>query len=191
MRPTKQTLAEAIQVTRIFPNPWNPNKTSPRVEAAILESIRKYGFIDPITVRHHPTEPFCYQIIDGEHRLEAAQALALATVPAIIVNLSDADAKRFTIIANETRGKADEVALGLLLEELEEELGSDAIKGLPYYDQEFQELIQKAHEYSTAPLEITALDRRVTIKHPSKNFEVFHADLKAWLKNYPEASVSG
>ena len=186
----KDTFAEFILTTRIFPNPWNPNKTSTRVDAAILESIRKYGFIDPITVRHHPTEPFCYEVIDGEHRLEAAQTLALHKIPAIVLNLNDDDAKRLTIIANETRGRADDIALGLLLEELQDESGKSDLMGLPYYDQEVEELIQKAHAENKEPLEVEALPRRVTIKHPTQGFNEFITDLQACLQNHPGATLT-
>lgn len=131
-----------ILVEDIEPNPWNPNVTSDRVNEAIGESLESYGQIIEILVRPHPNKQGKYQLIDGEHRLKQLilkkKELAIAS---IIYNLSDADAKKLTIILNETRGQADRVELSKVLGDINKDLGEETIKGLPYNQEELNELI--------------------------------------------------
>ncbi len=63
---------QTVEVGKLHPNPWNPNRQDARTFEAERESIRNYGFIDPVTVREHPTINGEFEIIDGEHRWRAA-----------------------------------------------------------------------------------------------------------------------
>lgn len=127
----------------IVPNPWNPNKTTKRQQAALSESLNEYGQVLEIVVRPSPTETGKYQIIDGEHRYEELPDTVFANV---IHGLPDADAKKLTVILNETRGAADKVELAQLLAEIDKELGGGekAMAALPYDEQEYLELIKLA-----------------------------------------------
>lgn len=126
----------------LHPNDWNPNKMNERQYAAELESIKTYGFIDPITVRAHPSKKRQYEILDGEHRWRAAQELGIDTLPLVVVDVDDVNARKLTIVLNETRGKADIVDLGALLAELASTIGADDLRlGLPYSELELEELI--------------------------------------------------
>jgi len=145
--------AQKIAVNRIHANPWNPNVQSSRVEQATRESIATFGFVDPVTVRPHPDMPGHFQIIDGEHRWRAAQDLQIATVIAVVLDVGDAEAKKLTVILNETRGKADQVDLAVLLEDLREEMGDDLGLGLPYSPRELDDLLALANEDWRAKLE--------------------------------------
>jgi len=125
-------------------NAWNPNEQTPRVREAVGESVAEFGFIDPILVRPHP-DGSGYEIVDGEHRWEAALAAGATDVPVIVRDLSDADAKRLTVILNETRGQADTIGLAQLLAQLDDEIGTDALlKGLPYTGDELADLVKMA-----------------------------------------------
>jgi hypothetical protein len=148
-----------VKVAAIEPNPWNPNRMSERVFEAEKESILAFGFIDPITVRPAP-EGDGYQIIDGEHRFRVLSSLIedgvppgvsedlkalvkAAEVPAIVLDVPDAWAKKLTVILNETRGKADPLALGELLADLAQDGDLDALrKGLPFSEAELEELVK-------------------------------------------------
>jgi ParB/RepB/Spo0J family partition protein len=55
----------------LTPNPWNPNQMDDEQYGKALNSIREFGFVDPVTVRELGNDT--YQIIDGEHRWRAAQ----------------------------------------------------------------------------------------------------------------------
>ncbi len=125
-------------------NPWNPNKQSERVQAATIESIATFGFIDPVTVRPHPEVKNAYQIIDGEHRWRAAQELGLEEIAVFVIDADDTEAKKLTIILNETRGEADKVDIAGILAGLHEELGDQLGVGLPYNEEELNGLLKLA-----------------------------------------------
>lgn len=129
-------------IHQIYPNSWNPNMTSKRVDEAIRESIGTYGMVDPITCRRHPELDGALQIIDGEHRLEACKEMGYKTVPVVILDINDANAKKLTIIANETRGRAEKASLSQLVAEIAEELDAhELMLGMPYYEDEFENMI--------------------------------------------------
>lgn len=148
-----------LPITKVTPNPWNPNKQTERQYAAEMESICDNGFVMPIIVRKHPDQKGFYQIVDGEHRWKALQQIAAENkqgkgnvpdllekkeIPAIILAIDEAKAKRLTVIMNETRGRADLTSLGTLLAELAPEFGDDLIIGLPYTPEQLNEILDIA-----------------------------------------------
>ncbi len=104
-----------IRLDMLVPNPWNPNEMDPEDYEKARESIRRFGFIDPITVRQ-----ICesYQIIDGEHRWKAAKDEGLEAVPVAIIDVDDADAEQLTFILNELRGRPNPQKLAALVRDL-------------------------------------------------------------------------
>lgn len=139
---TKTTRIERsllIPKSLLDPNPWNPNKTKPRQQKAIAESLATYSQIIDIIVRPNGDR---YQIIDGEHRYDELTEDVYVTV---LHGLSDADAKKLTIIMNETRGEADKIELAQLLADLSNELsGDELLNALPYEQNELDELVKLA-----------------------------------------------
>lgn len=129
------------------PNPWNPNVMDAETYAKELESIRQNGFIEPITVREAPDGAL--EIIDGFHRDKAAQELALAAIPAVNLGpISDQQAKKLTIIANELKGKAEPAKLAALVADLAqaEDFGKLALT-LPYSVAELDTLAATAQAF--------------------------------------------
>jgi hypothetical protein len=101
----------------LTPNPWNPNQMDDEQYGKALNSIREFGFVDPVTVRELGNDT--YQIIDGEHRWRAARTCGLDDI--LVVNLGpvpDQVAKKLTITLNELRGQAEPKKLGALLADL-------------------------------------------------------------------------
>lgn len=148
-----------LPIGKVMPNPWNPNKQTDRQYAAEMESICDNGFVMPIIVRKHPDKKGFYEIVDGEHRWKALQQIAAEgkkgkanvptlidnkEIPAIVLAIDEAKAKRLTVIMNETRGRADLTSLGTLLAELAPELGEDLIIGLPYTPEQLNEILDIA-----------------------------------------------
>lgn len=132
-----------IAIDLLHENPWNPNEMGDRVYEAEKESIRTYGMIDPILVRPHPAIEGEYQIIDGEHRRNSCRDLGYQFIPCdVIHNISEANAKKLTIILNETRGNAQKTELSRLLADIKLDLGDDLILGLPYDPAELDDLVQ-------------------------------------------------
>lgn len=61
-------------------------------------SIKRSGVIEPIIVR--PVAHGTYEVVAGERRLRATQALGIPEVPAIIKTISDKEALEYSLIEN-------------------------------------------------------------------------------------------
>lgn len=108
-----------VRVEDCEPNPWNPNRMDAFTYGKTIESIKSFGFIDPLTVRPHPKKAGGWQIIDGENRWKVARDLGIVEVPAFDVGtIDDHSAMKLTIILNELRGQYDPIEMGNLLESL-------------------------------------------------------------------------
>lgn len=150
------TAAEQLEVTYvpvdcIDPNPWNPNVQSDVVARATRESLERYGFVDTVLLRPHPSKPGRFEIINGEHRWKESQALGIETLPAVVRPLSDDDAKKLTVVLNETHGDPDQLLLAQLLEELSTSMEDDFRVALPYSDKEIDKLLALANPDETPP----------------------------------------
>jgi len=129
-----------ININIIKANTWNPNEMDQKTYKAEKESIQTYGIVSPIVVRPLKNE---YQIIDGEHRYKVCKDLSFKEIPCVIVNnLDDNDAKKLTIILNETKGNNNKIELGKLLGELESYFGDDLNIGLPFSNGDLKDLIE-------------------------------------------------
>ena len=93
---------EAVQtlpISRVEPRRDQPRRDfDPEAMAALTESIREYGLIQPITVR--PLEQGYYQIIAGERRWRAAREAGLKEVPVRIVEADDRLAMELALVEN-------------------------------------------------------------------------------------------
>jgi ParB family chromosome partitioning protein len=85
-------------VSAIRPNPFQP-RTTFREEALedLKASIRAHGLIQPIVVRRSPTG---YEVLAGERRLRAAQALGLADIPAVVREATDEEMQTLALVEN-------------------------------------------------------------------------------------------
>lgn len=136
--------AIVVPIDQIHPNPWNPNVQSDAIYAKELKSIKKFGFVDPITVREINMHD--YQIIDGEHRWRAAKELGYTELPCWSLGLlDDADARELTVVLNETRGQPNEDRLRDLLQDLIKRRGSETpVRDImPFSRERFDELLNK------------------------------------------------
>jgi len=64
-------------------------------------SIKRAGVIEPVIVR--PAAHGTYELVAGERRLRASQALGIQEVPAVVKTLSDQEALEFSLIENVQR----------------------------------------------------------------------------------------
>jgi ParB-like chromosome segregation protein Spo0J len=138
--------SRVISVDLLRENPKNPNRQSKFIFSKMLDSIREFGFVDPVDVRsgdqNGPFKDGQYEVIGGHHRLKAAIALGMAEVPVNdLGNLSDIVANRLLIVLNETRGAADQDALAALVRDIREEGGDEAIQVLPFTDAQLADLL--------------------------------------------------
>ena len=120
-----------LPVDRIIPNPNQPRKTFDDTALfRLAESIRQYGILQPLTVRHiirnekemplaqsktgeislvservynpkpQAEKPPFYEVIAGERRLRAAVLAGLSEVPCLFSDVSDSRSAELAIVEN-------------------------------------------------------------------------------------------
>ncbi|RMH52166.1 MAG: ParB/RepB/Spo0J family partition protein [Zetaproteobacteria bacterium] len=112
----------SIAVDAIVPNSYQPRRTFRQEELdALTESVRRNGVLTPILVR--PTASGGYELIAGERRWRAARAAGLATIPALVREVSSAEALAFAIIENEQRDNLTAIESACAYQRLIDEFG--------------------------------------------------------------------
>lgn len=87
---------EYISILQIAPYVKNARTHSEEQIAQIVESIREFGFTNPILIDQHN------DLIAGHGRLEAAKIVGLETVPAVrLSDLSEQQVKALRIVDNQ------------------------------------------------------------------------------------------
>ncbi|MBR4628471.1 MAG: ParB/RepB/Spo0J family partition protein [Ruminococcus sp.] len=90
---------KTLRTAEIEPNRDQPRKNfSDEAIAALADSIREHGMLQPVLVR--PISTGGYQIVAGERRWRAARMLGLEEIPVSIKELSDSEAMQIAIIEN-------------------------------------------------------------------------------------------
>jgi ParB/RepB/Spo0J family partition protein len=89
-----------IELSQIMPNSLNPRKEFAEADLNDLaDSIKKLGVIQAITIRPARSRG-TYELICGERRYKAAIIAGLITIPAVIRDISDAEAMELMITEN-------------------------------------------------------------------------------------------
>lgn len=97
-RSTGQAVME-IPVSLITPNPRQPRRVFDEESlASLAESITRYGILQPITCRRHPSGG--YEIVAGERRFRAACRAGFYSVPCIIMDTTEEESAAVAIIEN-------------------------------------------------------------------------------------------
>ena len=97
-RRTENTCVYAL--TNIHPMENHPFKVKDDEDmAALVESIRQYGVLNPIIVRKRPTGGG-YEIVSGHRRFEACKRLNKFDIPVIVRDLTDEEAVLTMVDAN-------------------------------------------------------------------------------------------
>jgi ParB family chromosome partitioning protein len=87
-----------IQVHLVEPSPYQARREiAPEQLSELAESIRSEGLLQPIVVRKHGDK---FQLIAGERRWRAFQQLKIRSIPARLVEASDASAASIGLIEN-------------------------------------------------------------------------------------------
>ena len=89
---------KTLRLSDMEPNRQQPRKAfAEEAIAALADSIRQYGMLQPILVRPYQGT---YQIVAGERRWRAARMLGLDEVLVIIKEISDGEAMEIALIEN-------------------------------------------------------------------------------------------
>ncbi|WP_114374134.1 ParB/RepB/Spo0J family partition protein [Elioraea thermophila] len=99
-----------VPITALEPSPFQPRSTI-RQESLeeLIASIRERGVLQPLLVRPHPSLPDRFQIVAGERRWRAAQAVPLHEVPVLVRRLDDREAAAAALVENLQRTDLDPI----------------------------------------------------------------------------------
>ena len=118
----------------VRPNPWNPNRMTPRERASLRKGLEDDGWVIAFSLLVWGTDETGARrdlIIDGEHRWTEARALGFTNGPMVFLDgLTEAEAKALTIKFIERRGHSEDLALGVVLRSLPADLLDGTSLGL-------------------------------------------------------------
>jgi len=77
-----------LPIERLNEAPWNPNHMDEITLSRLIESLSRYGLVEPLVVR--PNEDSSYEVLSGSHRLKAIRNMGFNSMPCVVVNLNDA-----------------------------------------------------------------------------------------------------
>lgn len=123
---------------------YNPRVMPESEMAALCESLRAFGFAEPVVVRRGD-----HLIIGGHQRVEAAKRIGLTEVPVVELDLTDEQAKSLNVALNKIHGEFDIPKLAELLASLPTDL-----QGLTGFSE--AEMRQVAREAEMAMRALTA-----------------------------------
>jgi ParB/RepB/Spo0J family partition protein len=126
-----------IPVELLIPTPDNPRfLPDPLAMEKLCASIKSQGILQPVVCRPHPRKAGSFDMRAGSRRVQAARLLGLKDVPAIVREMSDADAMEITVAENfarkdlhpleEARGIQAMLDLGWSIEDVALRLGHPA-----------------------------------------------------------------
>ncbi|HEX2998866.1 MAG TPA: ParB/RepB/Spo0J family partition protein [Armatimonadota bacterium] len=108
--------ARLLLLDHVEAGPWQVRRNfRPGKMAELVESVRSQGVLEPILVQATPEGK--YYIIAGERRYRAAREVGLTTIPAVVLEIDDLNARIIALMENIQRDDLNEIerAEGLVL----------------------------------------------------------------------------
>ena len=134
-----------LPVDALEPNPWNPNRMDEETRAKLTAYLRHRGLLQPLVVRplSKGRKPR-YQILGGFHRWQICREdLGYATVPCVVAELNDRDAKVLTVNLNELSGEPAPHLLAELIHDLNRDVTLDDLATqLPYSERQLADSLE-------------------------------------------------
>lgn len=116
-----QTEGQRIAIARIRPNPFQPRREFDDAELQELSaSLKQNGLLQPVTVRPAGDG---YELVAGERRLRAAQAIGWTEIPAQVRDLDDRALLVLALVENLQRANLNAIDEALGYQRLMEEFG--------------------------------------------------------------------
>lgn len=139
-----------VNIEDIKTSPYQPRSsiTEDSIKE-LIESIRINGLIEPLVVRK---KDFYYELIAGHRRLEALKSLKEKEIPVYIVEVSDEEAARFTLIENIERKDLNPIDLSSAI--------SKIIKTFNLTHNELAMNLGRSRTFVTNSLRLLSLDEK-------------------------------
>lgn len=134
------------KLSDINPAKYNPRKITDKELSGLTESIKKFGFIDPVIVNIRDGKNI---LVGGHQRLRVAEILKMETIPVVEVDLSVSEEKALNVALNSPTlsGKYDEEILGNLLDEIKVDL-PDLFEDLNFGDFDIEVPVEKVEGHT-------------------------------------------
>jgi ParB family chromosome partitioning protein len=117
--PPAPASAAEVPIGSLDPNPFQPRSAmDPARLDALGASIRESGIVQPILVRRRGER---YQIIAGERRFRAAQAIGLASVPVTVREVADEHLLELALVENIQREELNAIEEAQAFHRLQDE----------------------------------------------------------------------
>jgi ParB family transcriptional regulator, chromosome partitioning protein len=168
-----------VQVHLIEPSPYQARREiAPDQLTELAESIRAEGLLQPIVVRRHGDK---FQLIAGERRWRAFQQLKIKSIPARIVEASDASAASIGLIENLQREG---------LNPIEEALGfASLVRDFDLTQETAAERVGKSRASVANALRLLALDGEIQGYIAKDLLSVGHAKVLLGIEDTGSRSV--
>ena len=168
-----------LAIDTIHESTTNPRQTFEESKLhELAESIRQHGLIQPITVRPNANG---FEIVAGARRFRAAQLAEVFSLPARIVELTDAQAMEWQLVENSQR---------VDVHPYEEAQGFQRLLDLPGYD--VTALVEKSGKSAShiyARLSLLQLIPEVAKAFTEERITASHANLLARLPQEHQAAA--
>jgi hypothetical protein len=107
------------EIDKVNPATYNPRTITDQELSGLMESLKKFGFVDPLIVNKQTNV-----LVGGHQRLKAAEMLGFSKVPVVEVDLSEIEEKALSVALNShtIQGKFDGETLSGLLDEIKLDL---------------------------------------------------------------------
>ena len=111
-----------IRTDQMRPNRFQPRAAFEQQDLKELQaSIQRQGLLQPVIVR--PIAQGTYELVAGERRWRAAQALGMQEVPSLVKTLNDREAIEYSLIENVQRQDLNPLEEAVAYRRLSEEFG--------------------------------------------------------------------
>lgn len=170
-----------IPVAKVESNPHQPRKEfSQEMLGGLAESIRQEGVLQPIVVR--PTKTGGYQLVAGERRWRAVRMLGIKTIPARIIQASDATSASIALIENLQREG---------LNPMEEAEGyASLMRDFDFTQEEVGERVGKSRAGVANSLRLLTLDKEVQGFVAKGQVSLGHAKVILGLDQKPQQVIA-
>ena len=134
-----------LPIGQILEAGWNANQMDEAMHSRLRHSIERFGLVLPLVVR--PTGLDSFETIGGAQRLAMLREMDVNSVPCVVVEADDANARLLSQALNHIQGQDD---LGLQAELIREVLQSlpqeEVLQLLPETAQSLQALVSLGQE---------------------------------------------
>ena len=170
-----------LPIDRIHPNERQPRTNfDPETLEELAASIREHGLVQPVVVR--PMHDNMYELVAGERRWRAAGLAPVASLPAVVRNVSDEQMLIFALVENLQREDLNVIDQAEAMARLQSEFH--------FTHKEIGAMLGKARPTVSNILRIRELPREVRKMLQAEQLNLGHARVLLNLKKIDQARAA-